>query len=71
MEDVDVREVIEKLSLGGRGIFRKLWREYRMTVRLYTTVSCTFLQSCLMVVVMFMCVLSQPHVAGKFGRNLI
>ena len=34
LDEADVKEVIGKLSVGGRGIFRKLWREYRIIVRI-------------------------------------
>ena len=34
MEGAEVSEIIGKLSIGGRGIFRRLWRENRVTVSL-------------------------------------
>ena len=42
LEENDVREVIGNLSVGGKSIFRKLWKEYRIAVRryMYTAVSC-------------------------------
>ena len=46
LEEEEVKEVIKKLSLGGRSVFRRLWRENRVCIVILCVCVCVCVCVC-------------------------
>ena len=46
LEEEEVKEVFEKLSLGGRSVFRRLWRENRVCIVILCVCVCVCVCVC-------------------------